>query len=177
MTTELMQAFDFTADDLAHNKAGTLSPRQLERYQKTSSKSRVVAFLVTLAFGIGAYFTLLPFISQESALTDNLTRLIGGIVLAGLSLFFLFTIFEKDKPVIKSAKGKVQFISRESDMTHDDGTVTSSTSYYLVIGDEQFSVDSGQYQFFNQGHIYTIYREASMLSGIISVEYHGPPES
>ncbi|HSG45749.1 MAG TPA: hypothetical protein VLA72_21610 [Anaerolineales bacterium] len=176
MTTELMQAFDFTSDDLAHNKSGNLSPRQLERYQKTSSKSRVVALFVTLAFGVGAYFTLLPFISQESALTENLTKLIGGIVLAGLSFFFLLTIFEKDKPVIKSARGKVQFISRESDMTHDDGTVTSSTSYYVVIGDEQFSVDSSQYQFFNQGHIYTIYREASILSRIVSIEYHGPPD-
>lgn len=176
MTTELMQAFDFTTDDLAHNKVGKLSPRQLKRYQSTSIKSRVVAFLVMLAFGLGAYFTLLPFISQEISLTDNLIRLLGGIALVGLAIFFLFTIFEKDKPTIKSAQGKVQFISRENTMRHDDGSVTSSTSYYVVIGDEQFPIDSGHYQFFNQGHIYTIYKEASMLSKILSVEYHGPPE-
>ena len=86
-------------------------------------------------------------------------------------------MFEKDRPVLKSAEGKVQFISRESDMTHDDGTVTSSTSYYVVIGDERFSIDSGQYQFFNQGHIYAIYKEASVLGSIISIEYIGPPAS
>jgi len=177
MTTELMQAFDFTADDLAHNRTGQLSPRQVKRFKKASTRSRIVAFFVALAFGFGAYIVLLPFIDQGLVPGENLVRLIGGIVLAGLALFFLFAMFEKDKPVIKSAQGKVQFVSRDSDVTHDDGTVTSSTSYYVVIGDEQFSIDSGQYQFFNQGHVYTIYREASELSGILSVEYHGPPES
>lgn len=177
MTTELMQAFDFTADDLAHNKIGKLSPRQTKRYEKTSNKSRVVAFLISLAFGIGAYFTLLPFIFQGLKLTENLGRFIGGIALTGLALFFFYTLFEKDKPVINNARGKVQFVSRESDITHDDGSITTSTSYYLVIGDERFNINADQYQFLNQGHIYTIYEEASMLSKILSIEYHGPSES
>lgn len=98
-------------------------------------------------------------------------------MLAGIALFFLYAMFEKDKPVIQSAQGKIQFVSRESDMTHDDGSITSSTSYYVVIGNERFSIDSGKYQFFNQGHIYAIYKELSLLSGILSIEYIGPPES
>ena len=177
MTTELMQAFDFTADNLAHNKTGQLSPSQLKRFKRASTRSSIVAFFVALAFGFGAYVTLLPFWDQGLVPGENLVRLIGGILLAGVALFFLYAMLQKDNPVIKSAQGKVQFISRDSDVTHDDGTVTSSTSYYVVIGDEQFSIDSKQYQFFNQGHIYTIYKEISELPGILSVEYHGPPES
>jgi hypothetical protein len=177
MSAELMKAFDFTADDLAHNKAGKLSPRQLQRFKKASNRSSIFAFLVMLAFGIGAYFTLSPFLLDGLPIPGNIVRLIGGIILAGLSLFFLYALFEKDKPVIKSAQGKIQFVSRESDMTHDDGTVTSSTYYYVVIGNEQFSINSGQYQYFNQGHIYAIYKEVSVLSRILSIEYIGPPES
>ena len=177
MTIELMQAFDFTADDLTYNKMGKLSPRQIKRYKKASNRSTVISFFVMLAFGIGAYFTLLPFLFEGLALTGNLSRFIGGIVLAGFALFFLYALFVKDKPVIKSAQGKVQFVSRESNTTHDDGSITSSTSYYVVIGDERFSIESGQYQLFNQGHIYAIYKEVSVLSSILSIEYSGPPES
>jgi len=172
-----MKAFDFTADDLAQNKAGRLSPCQLKRLKRASNRGRIVSFFVMLAFGIGAYFTLSPFLIDGLMIVGNIVRLIGGIILAGLALFFLYAIFERDKPVVKSAQGKIQFISRESDMTHDDGTVTSSTSYYVVIGDERFTVNSGQYQFFNQGHIYAIYKETSMLGKILSIEYIGPPES
>ena len=177
MSTELMKAFDFTADDLVQNKMGKLSPRQMKRYKSASKRGTVASFFIMLAFGIGAYFTLLPFLSEGLPVTGNLIRLIGGVVLAGIALFFLYAMFEKDNPVIRSAQGKVQFVSRESDSTDQDGTVTSSTSYYLVVGDEHFSINSGQYQFFNQGHIYAIYQEVSVLSRIISVEYIGPPES
>lgn len=177
MGTELMEAFDFTADDLALNKAGKLSSRQIKRFKKASLRGRIVSFLIMLAFGIGAYFTLLPFLFEGLTPSGDLVRFIGGVVLAGIALFFLYAMFEKDKPVIQSAQGKIQFVSRESDMTHDDGSITSSTSYYVVIGNERFSIDSGKYQFFNQGHIYAIYKELSLLSGILSIEYIGPPES
>jgi hypothetical protein len=177
MSTELMKAFDFTEEDLAHNKAGKLSPRQLKRLKRASNRGRIVSFFVMLAFGIGAYFTLNPFLLDGLAIAGNVVRLVGGIILAGLSLFFLYAIFERDNPVIKSAQGKVQFVSRESDTPNEDGTVTSSTSYYVVIGNERFTINSGQYQFFNQGHIYAIYKEVSVLSRILSIEYIGPPES
>jgi hypothetical protein len=177
MSAELMKAFDFNADDLSHNKAGKLSPRQAKRFKKASNRAWIFAFIVMLGFGGGAYFTLSPFLIDGLPLAGNIVRLIGGIILAGIALFFLYTIFEKDEPVIKSAQGKIQFVSRESDMTHDDGTVTSSTSYYVVIGDEQFTINSGQYQYFNQGHIYAIYKEVSVLSKILSIEYIGPSES
>jgi len=177
MSAELMKAFEFTADDLAHNKMGKLSPRQAKRYKKSSNRGNIALFFIMLAFGIAAFFTLLPFFLDGLAITDNLARLIGGLVLAGLTLFFFYLMFQKDEPVIKGAQGKVQFVSRESDTTHDDGTVTSSTSYYVLIGDERFTINSEQYQFFNQGHIYAIYKETSMLGKILSIEYIGPPES
>jgi len=176
MIAELMKAFDFNADDLAYNKAGKLSPRQMERYKKASNRGNIALFFIMLAFGAGAFFTLRPFLLDGLSLADDLVRLIGGLILAALTLFFFYLLFQKDKPVIKSAQGKIQFVSRESDTTHEDGTVTSSTSYFVVIGEEQFTINSGQYQYFNQGHIYAIYKEVSVLSKILSIEYIGPSE-
>lgn len=177
MSAELMEAFNFTVDDLAFNKRGELSPEQKARFAKEAKRSSIMVVLFTLGFGAGAIFTMMPFIRQGLSITDNLGRFIVGVVLVGLALFFFYLIFQKDAPVIKSAQGKIQFVSRESDTTDEDGIVTSSTSYFVVIGDEQFTINSGQYQFFNQGHIYAIYKEVSVLSRILSIEYIGPPES
>jgi len=177
MSAELMEAFDFTADDLAHNKVGKLSPGQKARFAKATRKSSIMTFIFTLGFGAGAVITLLPFFIQGLSITDNLGRFIGGIVLAGLSLFFFYLIFQRDEPVIKSAQGKAQFVSRENDTTHEDGTVTSSTSYFVVIGDDHFSIEPEKYQYFNQEHIYTIFKETAVLSRILSIEYIGPASS
>ena len=177
MNTELMQAFDFTADDLPYNRTGALSPRQLNKFKASNTRSGIFAFIIMLGFGVGAYFTLSPFWAEKLVIADNLGRLIGGIVLTVISLFFLFTLFENVQPTIKSARGKVQFVVKESDTPHEDGTVTTSTTHYVVIGNEYFPVDKKQYQYLKQGHIYTFYKEVSVLGRVISVEYVGPPEN
>ena len=177
MSAELMEAFNFTTDDLAFNKRGELSPGQKVRFAKAANRNSIMVVLFTLGFGAGAVITMMPFVLQGLSIADNLGRFIGGVVLIGMALFFFYLIFQKDAPVIKSAQGKIQFVSRESDTTDEDGTVTSSTSYFVVIGDERFTINSGQYQFFNQGHVYAIYKEVSVLSSILSIEYIGPPES
>jgi hypothetical protein len=178
MSTELMEAFDFTADDLAYNKAEKLSPRQLARYKKAMRRGSILFFFVVLGFGAGAYFTLLPFL-QGHSVSDNLGRLIGGVVLAGLALLFLVfifqSLFQKVKPVILSAQGEAQFVSRDSSTTDAEGNTISSTTYYVVIGGHEFDVGRDKYQAFKQGHIYAIYKDAFL--GVLSVEYIGPPES
>ena len=174
MSIELMKAFNFTADDLAHNKMGKLSAQQTARFSKTSKKGTVLLILLTLGLGTGAYFTLAPFILQGLGITGNVDRLIGGIVLTGLALFFFYLGFQKDEPGIESAQGKAQFISRESSSTDSEGHVSHFTNYYVVIGDHEFDIGREKYKLFNQGHIYTVYNAKSLL-GILSVEYNGPP--
>ena len=175
MSTELMKAFNFTADDLAHNKRGELSSQQAARFSKASKKSAVLFFLFTLGFGTGAYFALAPFILQGLSITGNIDRLIGGIVLAGLALFLFYLVFQKDEASVESVQGKAQFVSRESSSTDSDGHVSDSTNYYVVIGDHEFDIGREKYKVFNQGHIYTIYNAKSLL-GILSVEYIGSPD-
>ena len=174
MNPELMQAFDFTADDLAYNKAGKLSPRQAAKYNKTMKQGNALLFIVMVGFAIGAFFTLRPFILQGLSMADNVARFIGGIVLVVIGLWILYSLFQKDSPVVTSAQGKAQFVSRETYDTDADGNTNSSTLYYVVLGDEEFSVGRDKYQLFEQGHFYAIYKEAYM--GVISVEYIGPPK-
>ncbi len=170
MTTELMKAFDFTAEDLAFNKMQQLSPRQTRRLKKNRGQTTVGLTLFMLAIGTGAVFTLLPFIRQTLSITDDVGRLIGGVVLAGLSLIILFLLLMGDEePVVKSVRGKAQFLRKESDVDNE----VSSTSYYVVIGEREFVVERDKYQALTQGHIYTIYSAVGL--GILSIEYIGPP--
>lgn len=168
-----MEAFNFTADDLAYNKAGKLSPRQAARYRKANGAGKVFFFFLMLGVGAGAFFVLRPFVLQGLSIADNLGRLIGGVVLVGLTLLFLYFLFEKAEPVIISAQGEAQFVSRESETTDGQGHTTSSTSYYVSLGDHEFGVESSKFQAFKQGHMYAIYKE--VFIGILSAEYIGPP--
>ncbi|HKJ39157.1 MAG TPA: hypothetical protein VJ972_10295 [Anaerolineales bacterium] len=173
MTTELMKAFDFTAEDLSYNKMGKLSPGQAARFSRKKGTGIVVFIILTLAAGIGAFFMLQPFLLNGVSISENTGSFIGGCVLAGLTLLFLYFSFQTDGPVIQKAQGKAQFISREENRTDAEGHTTHETGYYVLIGDHEFSVDRDKVQAFEQGHIYTVYNE-NFLTGILSVEYNGP---
>ena len=173
MTTELMKAFDFTAEDLSYNKMGKLSPGQAARFAQKKRTGIILFIVLTLAAGVGSFFVLQPFLLEGIAISDNLGRFVGGVALAGLTLLFLYFSFQTDGPVIQKAQGKAQFISREENRTDAEGHTTHETGYYVLIGDHEFSVDRDKVQAFEQGHIYTVYNE-NFLTGILSVEYNGP---
>jgi hypothetical protein len=176
MTTELMKAFDFTAEDLSYNKMGKLSPGQAARFSRKKGTGIVVFIVLTLAAGIGTFFVLQPFLLEGIAISDNAGRFIGGCVLAGLTLLFLYFSFQTDGPVIKKSQGKAQFVRREESTMDDEGHTTTDIMYYVVIGDREFGIDRDKVQVFEQGHIYTVYND-NFLLGILSIEYNGPPAS
>lgn len=170
MNSELMQAFDFTEEDLMFNKTGKLSSRQAGRYKRSDTRAKVFGFFVMLGSGAGTFFTLRPFFLEGLSISDHLGRFIGGVVLAGLALFFLYALFEKSEPVILSAQGPAQFVIRKI-RSSDQGSY--STRYYVVLGGHEIDVGKDKYPVFKQGYIYAIYQEPSI--GILSVEYIGPP--
>jgi hypothetical protein len=174
MIAELMNAFDFTAEDLTLNKSGQLSARQLDRLADWSRRTKIGSVIVALILGTVAVFVMLP-IAQTLSLEGNVGRLIGGLALAAVALLFFSALFDKQKIDIQSAQGKAQFVRRDTDTTDEDGIVTTTTSHYVVIGGHEFTVKTKQYDAFNQGHIYTVYHMQHPL-GILSIEYVGPPE-
>ena len=168
-----MKAFDFTENDLANNRIGKLSPRQADRYKRSNTWGKVLFFFLMLGFGVGTYFTLGPILLKNLSIHDHLGQFIGGVILDGLALLFLYFLFEKESPVIRSVQGPVQFVTREAEMPGADGQTYHSTRYYVVIDGHEFDVGSDRYPLFKQGHIYAIYSE--VFIGILSVEYIGPP--
>lgn len=172
-----MQAFNFTAEDLAYNKASKLSPPQIARYKKSMRAGSVLFFFLMLILWATAYFTLQPFL-EGLPISGNLGRLIGGVVQIGFAILFLVfvlqALFQEIKPVFINARGKAQFVSRDHSTTDSQGSTISSTTYYVVIDDHEFDVGRDKYQVFKQGHIYAIYNDAFL--GVLSVEYIGPPE-
>jgi hypothetical protein len=177
MSTELMRAFDFTGDDLALNRAGQLSPRQTERVRRRARNTKIRAVVFGLIAGVIAIYLLLPFILALSVKAAGVGQLIGGLVLAGLSLLLLSEIAEKPRTDVQSAQGKAQFLRREStDVDGEGQPIGTTTQYYVVIGEHEFTLQRADYEAFTQGHVYNIY----FLTGpteVLSIEYVGPPET
>jgi hypothetical protein len=170
--SELMAAFDFTQEDLTYNRNGQFSPAQFARYKRSDNWARVFSWVVLLGSAAGTYFVLRPFFFDGLPIRGNLGRLIGGGLLAAVALLFLYAVFEKKDPVILTARGPAQFVSREHASQTGDQT-SYSTSYYVDLAGTEIEIGHGKFSVFKQGHIYVIYREASI--GILSVEYIGPP--
>ena len=179
MTDKLMTAFDFTAEDLDHNQRGQLSPRQSKLLMKrTQGQKRTMGIVGVVGLAIAIYLAL-PFIQAMSLKAASLGQLIGAVVVLGISLLFFSGLFDKPSGQVIPVEGRVQFISRDSSTTHEDGTVTTDTSFYIVVGENEFVVKSGQYDAFTQGHVYRVYKSGISLfesSEILSIEYLGPPQ-
>jgi hypothetical protein len=105
--------------------------------------------------------------------------LIGAVVVLGLSLLFFSGLSEKPSGQVIPVEGRVQFISRESSTTHEDGTMTTDTLFYIVVGKEEFQVRTDQFDAFTQGHVYRFYKAGNSVfesSNILSIEHLGPPQ-
>jgi hypothetical protein len=85
----LSAVLDFSADELAANRAGQLSARQVAQLRKSRSRSKValgVAGLVTAAFIVAVAVTLLPRLSSGSrpGSSAEVPYVIGALILVAL---------------------------------------------------------------------------------------------
>jgi len=174
MPTDLMTAFDFTNEDLLHNRTGDLSPRQQQAQKKYSGKNRVQMAVAGLVFGVAGIVLLLPFIRTFSPDAAPIWRIVVGGASIAVGLFFGSGIFDKYTIKIEETEGRAQFLRRESSSTDADGTTSSSTTNLLVIGGFEFPVKLAQYDALNQGHVYKAYFSRAPYQ-IWSIEYIGPP--
>ena len=172
MTTNLMQAFDFTEHDLERNKLGVLSERQTKRFKRRHTRDRILALVLMVGVLIGAWFALDPYVTARSSAAGPSDRLIGGIVLLIFAFILLLGIFGRAKMNIQRAEGIAQFVQRESDHIDADGHHVSSTISVVVIGDYDVKVKTNQYQYFTQGDRYAIYYNPGTL-GVLSIEHLG----
>jgi len=177
MNSDLMRAFNFTADDLTHNKQGRLSPRQAARLKTNNRLGAIVMFVFLLPSAAFTFVVLRPIIFKEMAPFDDLWRLLSGVALLLLSLlffgnFFRF-LFRKKNPVVAKVMGMVSTVISREERDHEGDRVTV---HYVVIGDNEIHIQQRQAAVFQEGHTYVIYRDAVL--GNLSVEHlGGPPEA
>lgn len=177
MNSDLMRAFNFTADDLIHNKQNRLSPRQAARLKTNNRLGAIILFIFLLPSAIFTFVVLRPVLFKEVAPFDDLWRLLGGVALLLLSLLFLGNfirfLFRKKNPVVTMVQGKVSSVISREERDHEGDKVRV---HYVVIGEEEIHIQQRQAAVFREGHTYTIYRDAVL--GNLSVEHlGGPPEA
>jgi len=177
MNSDLMRVFRFTADDLAYNKQGRLSPRQVTRLKRNNRVGAVIMFILLLVSLTFTVVVLRPFAFNGVAVTDNLFRFLGGLGLVLLSIFFLMHflkfLFRTNTPVVTKLQGKVHGVitRKERDSEGDILTV-----HYLQIGEQEIHIQEYQAPVFQEEHTYAIYQDKAL--GNISVEHlGGPPEA
>jgi hypothetical protein len=177
MNSDLMRAYNFSPDDLAQNKQGRLSPRQVSRLKKNNRIGAILMFIFLLVTAPFTVIVLRPLvINGVSSFVDDFFRIFGGGVLLLLSLLFFFNLFKfllrTNNPVVTKVEGVAQgIISRKEKTTDSDGGAMYVTVYYVLIGEQEVQVQQRHTSLFQEGYTYAVYKDKVL--GIVSVEQLG----
>jgi archaellum component FlaG (FlaF/FlaG flagellin family) len=164
LQASLMQALNFTAQDLEANRNGTVTEAQRARLGKQAGYTRIatlVSFvIVILVFaGIGAYLfvfsnngqSLLKAFSKDSSVLAIVAGVMGAFILV-IFLSFLRTL----RRTSDVARGKVSMTEGPAKLkTVDSGY--NLTSYQIKVGKVNFYVQEAVFQCFIEGAPYRIY--------------------
>lgn len=159
MTTRLMQAFDFTLEDLEYNRRGALSPRQTARVTKKRRAQKI--FLLALGLLLACVGGGVMAWQGFSSLPQDSSAGIGMLVGAGVfALFGAPLIFLGVKPMravkVAAAKGaaRVARVQRTR-------RVNNSTSTYIAtelhLADKIFTVPDETFPELEDGAAYAVY--------------------
>jgi hypothetical protein len=167
----------FDETELATNRNGALSERQLKRLSAGSAKG-LRLILACMMFGLSAcliffLFAILPQIqgSLEKIIWPAFLGLFI-LVTALLGLFFIRGVFKKPVTKLEKAEGPVHIAAVE----RTDSKFKKYTSHALQVGGERFWVTSILASYINQGEVYAVYfvRDALhsdlQFTNIVSIE-------
>ncbi len=172
----LQSVFNFTPEDLAANRQGQATPRQLEQVKRQVGQSRVIMLVlvgVVLAIVVGAFLLAPNFASVREQLTNggqNSTIIIIG--LGGTMLLYLVMMGFALVRSGASASGRVTAIRGPyrqygSPVRAFDGQVYQRAAF----GRRQLLLKIAQADVFTPKEAYTVYVAGSGMGGqILSVE-------
>lgn len=153
IATDLMTQLNFTADDLAANRAGHLSPRQLQRLQRMRQRTALLGggLVVVLIFVATGFL----FLGQQG--NSGILTLIGvgitmsNIVLMGIMLRNWLRLGEDlRKAQALTISGKAQRIIR--------ATGRRVTNYVLRVGEVPIPMSRDALKVFEHEAEYCVYR-------------------
>lgn len=179
-TDQLMQALNFTADDLNANQRGELSSRQVQllrsarqsyhrRVQKASTMTPLVVlfYLVVIAAFLAAVYFTGALKSLQAALGDFAVP-----VLAGAAILLLLYVLWIPRAFRKGLKQSDQSIPQPDaalpSVQNVSGTVKTKTvrgnvdyhtvdTYSVIVGNEELGVSKAQMNAFENGKTYQVF--------------------
>lgn len=134
----------YPESDLAYNRAGRLSPAQIDRQMRSWRTMRLIlGGLSVLLFGVGIVFGIS---GDRGGLLGAWVFAIG--VLGLLLMFWRGVRVSQREGAVSMARGRVV---RETEVY--DG----SDTYYLRIADLRLTMTEEDYEYFRDGDNYTVY--------------------
>ncbi|HEX2619349.1 MAG TPA: hypothetical protein VHL11_04355 [Phototrophicaceae bacterium] len=167
----LAQIFHFNAEDLKANQAGELSPRQQEFLRK-----RVPSMRTSLFFG-AFFFLLMSGGSYNAVRNGNINEALGpiGIGLFCLVLIILFTWISRRGVLGDIRHNRIK--TSEGVMTVRRSQLSKQTSYYMRVGNQEFSITRFQHDQL-KGHLertpsdrgWRVYFPRTLFYYVLSIE-------
>lgn len=173
-TPELMQAFDFSAEELRVNRSGQLSPRQKAQLQKDDLQQTLDlgCALGVFAVGIGLVLAACSLLFNISALLQSFSIIapfvLGGIVL--LVIAALVVNWQGARERRQAGLGPVRVYEGPIQLREEEGGFNAR--YYLGINDDSFRIDAAGYDAligFAPGTAFRVY-VAFQFGRVLSIE-------
>jgi|SRR5450759_721424 len=167
---QLKQYFKFDDADLAANRIGEVTPKQVARLTKEVTSSRTAGLIFgSLLMSVALLPTLLTvgtvkqmgivFILPWTCIWLPIWGAIGYALIRGA--------FKKHVVTLQKVEGPINIVKTES---YSSESHTTSYDYELHIGGKEFDVESDLADYMMQGDTYAIYY-ATDVEDILSVEF------
>ncbi len=165
MNTKLMEAFHFDEEDLAANRAGTLSRKQAQQVKKGEAWATGVTLVLALAASVGAVLLLLPYIqSGQLPQGGEIARLVfGGLLVLVAIWLWRGALFSKTDMSVAKAQGPMKLVKsvhRSGDVSDAESSRTNVVAHQMVVGGHTFGVTPQVFNdvlFDQEGATYAVY--------------------
>lgn len=159
MTSQLMQLFDFTAEDLTYNRKGALSPRQSARV--TKNRRILKLFLAALGFGLtcllGGGLAVGGGLSLSTDSATGVGMLVGAGIAALLGAPLIFLGVKPMRPVkVAAAKGTTR-VARVQRTRRTNNSTSTYVATELHLADKIFTVPDEAFAALEDDAAYAVY--------------------
>jgi len=171
----LQQMFKFDDQDLAANRTGQLTPKQIAQLTQEVKSSRgcslVAGFgLILIALLPTAIVTLSGAVKQMGIIFLLPWVLIWLPIWGLIGYGLIRGAFKKHVVTLQKVEGPINIVKTVSHHTDSDGHSSTSVNYELHVGGKEFDVDSSLADYMMQGDTYAIYYVTD-LEDIMSVDF------
>ncbi|TVR24715.1 MAG: hypothetical protein EA396_00640 [Anaerolineaceae bacterium] len=142
---QLMQAFDFTADELRANQAGQLSPRQKDILEQTDIQQTLdIGCAFAVAVGVGALLLLAcALLFNVGALIASLVNILPLIGAAAVALVVAVIVFQVRGQMERRNQPDVVTLEGAPQIREEEGGYNAR--YFLTVADKTFRIRPEMY--------------------------------